>query len=163
MRKAVITVWSMLCKINLQLLIVFVCKISHYRSLDECYRTLKRERLPLDMVLSKANRGRTVVLPCVLEKGQHSSHWAGEGGRTSSPPSPTTSHTYHQEVWTQMRLSRRCCEHWGLWCLQPASATFKLVLQPCKAQATSAQPPQLLTAALMGPGGTPWPFTCTLA
>ena len=74
MRKAVITVWSMLCKINLQLLIVFVCKILHYRSLDECYRTLKRERLPLDMVLSKANRGRTVVLPCVLEKGQHSSH-----------------------------------------------------------------------------------------
>lgn len=74
MRKAVITVWSMLCKVNLQLLIVFVCKISHYRSLDKCYRTLRREGLLLDMVLSKANRDRTVVLPCVLEKKQLSSH-----------------------------------------------------------------------------------------
>lgn len=61
------TVCNVLCKI-LSPSPVVVCKTFHSRSLNICYRALRRERMPFDSVTGKARRAKTVVLPCVQEK-----------------------------------------------------------------------------------------------
>jgi len=76
-----------------------------------------------------------------------------EGARV--PPSLMASHTYHQQVWAQMCLSRRRKEHQESHGLHqpPAFVTLRLVLQRCKAHAIPGRPLQLLSPALTGPGG----------